>query len=118
MTMTTPPSREVMLGFLWSADWDNVARYLRAGRQFADLTDEALDRTWALAWRTYYDEYRRDLWNWCMDAEGELRPERLVHPGMADRISARRRVHESYADAERRLREEVGCFMRECARAN
>src|SRR5262249_2156973 len=98
--------------------------YLQAGRRFHRFSDRELDTAWAKCWRTYYDDYRPDLWTWCMDIEGELllrfrpRPEHLLPPSFHLRIWSRRRVHEGRADVNRRLKEEVECLVRECARAN
>ena len=124
MTRTKPPSKDVMIGYYLSSAWDNVARYFQAGRRFRRFTDQELERAWAKAWRTYYDDYRPDLWTWCMDIEGELLlhfrfpPQHLLPPSIHYRIETRRRVHESRSDVNRRLKDEVECFMRECARAN
>jgi hypothetical protein len=112
---------ETLLAFIASEEMDNAARYLQAGRRLARLSDAALKRAWATAWRAYYDECRADRWGDCMDADAELtlrqlpRPERLIPREARKRIVARVREAARNPDANRRLREDFLDFIRQSA---
>src|SRR5260370_15631875 len=112
---------ETLLAFIASEEMDNAARYLQAGRQFADLCDGGLNWTWADARRDCFDMGRADQWQDYMDADAELmlrglpRPEHLNSPEERKRIAARIREAARHPDANRRLREDFLDFVRQCA---
>ena len=113
-------STDFLQAFIASEEMDNAARYLQAGRRFADLGDADLKATWAAAWRAYYEHCHRQRWNDCIDAAGELtvrgmpRPEHLIPPDSRRRIAGVIRYERGHPDFKRKLRERYDDFMRRC----
>jgi hypothetical protein len=118
---TIQPTAPLVQAFIANEEMDNVARYLRAGRRLAHLSDLALKRFWADAWRAYYDERKADRWSDCQGADAELtlrqlpRPERLIPREARRRIVARAREAGQRPDVNRRLREDIQDFVCRCA---
>ncbi len=118
--MTARYSNEILHAFLASEEMDNAARYLQAGRRFAGLSDAALRKDWARAWRGCHDEGREELWPACLDTDAELtlrglaRPEQLLTPRTLKRISSRMRDDARRPGARQRLHEDIEHFLRQC----
>jgi hypothetical protein len=114
-------TKQFLKAFIASEEMDNAARYLGAGRRLAHLSDAALKRLWADAWRAYHAEGKADRWADCQDADAELtlrqlpRPERLIPPEARKRIIARAREVGRRPGVHQRFREDLERFKRQCA---
>jgi hypothetical protein len=114
-------SNDILEAFIASEEMDNAARYLQAGRRFADHTDDALNAVWAHSWRASYDE------NWWgrsedyIDADAELtlrrlpRPDHLIPPDSRRRVVDCIRALRRQSDTSRELMKRYEDFVQQCA---
>jgi hypothetical protein len=124
--MTRPFPIEILQGFVANEEIANVARYLEEGRQFADVSDPALQWAWVDGWRVYNTtRHRAARWTQCMDIEAELSlrglPRRLEHhvpDWFLERLSDRSFRNARRPDIVWWAKMNVEDFLRKCARPN
>ncbi len=121
--MTRPFPIEILQGFVANEEIANVARYLEAGRRFADVSDPALQWAWVDGWRVYNTtRHRAARWTQCMDIEAELSlrglPRRLEHhvpDWFLERLSDRSFRNARRPDIVWWAKMNVEDFLRKCA---